>query len=131
MPALVLDTGALIALDRDDPKLWVRLEDAICASVDIKVPVGALAQAWRDGSRQARLARVLRNCEEVTMDGPTARELGTLCGRTGTDDVIDASVALTAARALPSGRVVVLTSDRHDIAPLLATLDAPATIVDV
>ena len=69
------------------------------------VPVGALAQA--------------------------AREVGVLCGKSQTNDAIDASVAVTAARALPFGPVVVLTSDRDDIALLLRTLDAPATVVDV
>ena len=131
MAVLVLDTGALIALDRGDREFWTDFRRAVSSSTNIKVPVGALAQAWRGGSRQARLARALRACEEVPLDGPTARELGTLCGRTGTDDVIDASVAVTAARALPFGPVAILTSDRDDIAPLLATLSAPATIIDV
>ena len=95
------------------------------------VPVGALAQAWRGSPRQAGLARALKQCQEVPLDSLTARELGELCGRTRTDDVIDASVAVTAARAARAGAVDVLTSDRDDISALLATLDVRANLIVV
>ena len=131
MVTVVLDTGALIALDRGERGLWVMLDEAHSASHLVQVPVAVVAQAWRGGTRQARLARALKRCQEVPLDIQTARELGELCGRTRTDDVIDASVAVTAARASRRGGVDVLTSDRSDIAPLLAALDAPANIVEV
>lgn len=67
----------------------------------------------------------------MPLDGAVARELGVLCGKSQTSDVIDASVAVAAARAKPIGPVVVLTSDRADIALLLRALDAPATVVDI
>ena len=67
----------------------------------------------------------------MPLDGHTARELGELCGRTNTDDVIDASVAVTVARTARHGPVNVLTSDRSDIAVLLAALNAPANVVEV
>lgn len=131
MASLVLDTGALIALDRGNRDLWAALDESASAAIDILVPVGALAQAWRDGSSQARLARALKKCHEVPLDGQTARELGALCGKARTNDVIDASVAVTAARAFRAGTVDVLTSDRDDIALLLAVLNAPANVVEV
>lgn len=129
--ALVLDTGALIALDRGDDRTWAALRAAARGSQAVQVPVGALAQAWRSGPRQARLARALKKCDETALDGQTARELGELCGRSGTDDVIDASVAVAAARASRLGPVSVLTSDRADIVLLLAALNAAADVVDV
>ena len=131
MFAFVFDTGALIALERGDRHMWATLDKAASVSVDVLVPSGALAQAWRGGPSQARLASALKKCRDVPLDGQTARELGVLCGRTGTADVIDASVAVTAARASRRGRVDVVTSDRNDIGPLLAALDAPANIVEV
>ena len=67
----------------------------------------------------------------MPLDGHTARELGELCGVTNTDDVIDASVAVTAARTARHGPVNVLTSDRADIARLLAALNARATVIKV
>lgn len=131
MSALVLDTGALIALERGNRRAWVRLEEASEAFVAVLVPVGALAQTWRGYPRQALLARALKKCHEVPLDGQTAREVGELCGRAHTDDVIDASVAITAARASGRGKVDVLTSDQDDIVQLLAALRVPANVVDV
>ena len=131
MASLVLDAGALIALDRGDRGLWSILAAAQRDGRVVLVPVGALAQAWRGSPRQADLARALKRCHEVQFDGPTARELGELCGRTRTDDVIDASVAVTAARAARAGTVDVLTSDRDDISALLAALNARANLIVV
>ena len=108
---IVFDTGALLALERDDRKLWVRLAEAVRADVPVVVPVGALAQAWRGGSRQARLARAVADLEPASFDH-LARTAGELCGKAGTADVIDASVALVAAR---SGATHLYTSDPDDL----------------
>jgi hypothetical protein len=62
------------------------------------VPAGVVGQVWRDGRRQARLARLLAS-DEVEIEGlddRRAREAGQLCGARGTADVIDASVVLGA-----------------------------------
>ena len=131
MTTLVLDTGALIALDRGDIGVWEALSAADRDSYVIEVPVGALAQAWRGGPRQARLARALNKCDETPLDGLMARQAGELCGRSSTDDVVDASVAVTAARALRRGPVSVFTSDRGDIVVLLAALNVSAKVIDV
>lgn len=131
MTTLVLDAGALIALDRGDRNLWARLDAARRSSHTVQVPAGALAQAWRGGPRQARLARALNKCDETPLDGLTARQAGELCGRSGTADVVDASVVVAAARATRRDTVEVLTSDRGDIAVLLAALNVSADVVDV
>ena len=130
MTTFVLDTGALIALERGDRHLWARLYTADNPS-DVRVPTGAIAQAWRGSPRQAPWARALKLSEEVPLDGQLAREAGALCGQTGTDDVIDASVAVTAAEAARRGEVGVVTSDRDDIRPLLIALGVRVRIVDV
>jgi hypothetical protein len=44
---LVLDAGALIGLERNDRRMWARLDAAAKAALDVVVPVGALAQVWR------------------------------------------------------------------------------------
>lgn len=90
-----LDAGALIAIDRNDETGRALLQRAKARRWPILVPAGALAQAWRSGTRQARLAAFLG-----AVDGPTilplserdARAAGELCGSTGTADVVDASV---------------------------------------
>jgi hypothetical protein len=116
---IVLDTGALVALERGDQQMWVRVAHAVASDVPVVVPTGALAQGWRGGGpRQARLARALADCETASFDRQ-ARAAGELCGRTGTQDVVDASVALVAAD--PTARALY-TSDPGDLRHLLDAL---------
>ncbi len=131
MTALVLDAGALIALDRNDRGAWAMLRVAADDASTVQVPAGVIAQAWRDGRRQALLARALSHCDEVPLDGVVARAAGLLCGRSGTTDVIDASVALAAAGVARHGDVAIITSDPDDIRRLLSVLDVAARVVHV
>src|SRR5687767_13156207 len=62
--SLVLDTGALIALDRNDLQLWTMLLVTAEERGVIRAPAGAIAQAWSDGARQVLLIRALRHCDE-------------------------------------------------------------------
>lgn len=129
---LVLDAGALIAVDRGDREVGSRLRSAFAAGHPVHVPAGVIGQAWRNPSRQALLSRMLKRCEEVVLDGSAARTAGRLCGETGTDDVIDASVALAVAEASDtSSDVVLLTSDTRDLGILLAALGIGARVVMV
>jgi hypothetical protein len=129
--ALVLDTGALIALDRDDRAVWAMLRVAADDNDVIQVPTAVIAQAWRDGRRQALLARALQHCDEVALDGTVARAAGLLCRRTRTNDVIDASVAVSAAALARHDEVVILTSDPGDISVLISELGVPSRIEHV
>lgn len=121
MSGLTLDAGALIALERADRRVVAWLDAARSAKLPIAVPAGALAQAFRDATRQARLARLLAapGVEVVALDGKRAREAGTLCGLRGTADVIDASVVLCAR----ARRHRVVTSDAVDLAVLDPSLE--------
>jgi len=106
---VVLDAGALIAVDRADRRVIRLLELA----QDVHVPVGALAQAWRNPARQVRLVRVV-SADGVTihpLDGSSARAAGQLCGATATSDIVDASVVVVAR--LVDG--VAVTSDCEDL----------------
>lgn len=57
-----------------------------------------------------------------------ARACGRLCARTGTSDVIDASVAVTAAELARYEHTVVATSDPGDITELTAALNAQVRV---
>ncbi len=110
---ITLDAGALIAFERRAPAVVAILRDALRRGASITIPAGALAQAWRDGRRQARLAQLLGG-DFVTLeplDGMAARAAGQLCGVTGTSDVIDASVVLCAKRR----QQTIMTSDPGDL----------------
>lgn len=79
----------------------------------IAVPAGVLAQAWRGGPRQARIARLMADprVSIPPLDDVTARAVGLLCGRRGHPDVVDVHVALHARQH----RRQVVTSDEDDM----------------
>ena len=98
----------------------------------VSVPAGVIGQAWRDPNRQVLLARTLKLCEEMPLDGPIARSAGQLCGQTGTADVIDASVAVLVEGSNHTDRdIVLLTSDTKDLRILLSALGTGARVVEV
>jgi hypothetical protein len=112
-PGLCLDAGALIAFERHDRKVYLLLNEVQKADGALVVPAGVVAQVWRDGRMQARLARLLalEELEVEVLDDLRARAAGQLCGVTGTSDIVDASVVLTArVRRLP-----IVTSDPEDL----------------
>ncbi|MEO8181365.1 MAG: PIN domain-containing protein [Deltaproteobacteria bacterium] len=122
---MTLDSGALIALERGDGKLIALLDLALKQGRRFRVPAGVLGQVWRNGQRQAVLARFLR-AEElsiVPLDEPLARACGELCGNKGTSDVIDASVVLTAR----GNDDIIVTADAAD----LRRLDHKSMLVEI
>lgn len=122
--SLVLDAGALIAVDRADRATCAVIDEALAGEGELIVPAGVLAQVWRGGARQARLARLINArgvcCEALTRERALAA--GGLCGAHDTADVVDASVVL-AARA---HHAPALSSDRSD----LRHLDPKIWIID-
>jgi len=117
---LTLDTGALIAFERADRFVVSLLSRALELRLEVAVPAGAVARAWRDGRRQARLARLLGadGIHIEPLDDRRARAAGQLCGVTGTRDIVDASVVLCARGRGHS----VATSDVPDLRRLDAKL---------
>lgn len=112
---LVLDAGALIAVERDVPAARRAIGRAVAAGGSIVIPSSVVAQAWRDGSRQARVARLVSAAEIAVLDGAAARAVGRLLARSGTRDVVDGHVALCALES----SAVVMTSDPRDLARVL------------
>jgi hypothetical protein len=121
--SLVFDAGALIAFERNDRKVRTLVELAMAHGAALHVPGGVVAQVWRDGSRQARLARLLGSgiLQVQSLDRAEAQATGALCGKAGVSDVVDASVVLLARRQ----HATVVTSDPED----LARIDAKLTLV--
>ncbi len=112
MTRLVLDAGALVAIDKRDRRVGAMLRVAQRAGLPIRTSAAAVAQVWRAGARQANLARVLAGLEARPLDD--GRAVGQLLAASGTADVVDAHVALIAQ---PGDRL--LTSDPHDLARLV------------
>lgn len=114
MNPIVLDSGALIALERNDRAMWATLKRAALSSTEVLVPSTALAQVWRGTPTQAALSRALQYCVTASFD-VVAREVGELCGRTRTSDICDAHVALVAAKHADA----LYTSDPGDMRTLI------------
>ncbi len=122
--SVVLDAGALIALERADPRMRALARLAADGGGHLIVPAPALAQAWRDGRRQARVAALLAAATTVVepLDEAGARAAGVLCGRAGVADVVDASVVVSARlHAAP-----VITTDPEDLRRLDPGIDLQA-----
>lgn len=113
MSGVCLDAGGLIAVERGDPRMIALLDRLAGRGSPVSIPAGALAQVWRDGSRQARLARLANapQTEVVPLDHPAARAIGAVCGASGTSDVVEASVVVCARERAQA----VVTSDPDDL----------------
>ena len=117
---LTLDAGALLAVERGDEYVRALLREASTTSLPVDVPAGVLAQVWRGGPRQARVARLLAQTDVnvVPLDARTAQAVGVLAGRSGHADVIDVWVALHAR----DRKHRVVTSDPEDLRKVAPTL---------
>ncbi len=126
----VLDTGALIAVERADPAITALLTRVRSGRARLALSEAVVAQVWRTGSgRQARLAAVLGlnpdRCLSVPLDREAAKSIGRAIAASGHTDVVDVHVAVL-ARALGA---VMVTSDRHDL--LTVAPEIADRVVDV
>lgn len=115
--AVVLDAGALVAVERRSVRVQELIKRARLRQTSIVVPTAVVAQVVRGGGRQANLRRFLADSALifVGLDYPTALEIGALLGDCGAADVVDAAVVVC-SRAL--GRCPVITSDPTDLGKL-------------
>lgn len=121
---LVLDSGGLIAFDRGDRAVAALVEATRRRRERIMTSSGCVAQSWRSGGpRQALLARLLRGVDERALDADVSRDIGGLCTKASSSDVIDAHIALLARDA-----DMVVTSDADDVRALLQAAGSAATV---
>ncbi len=92
MAGVTYGTGALVAAERNDRRMWALHAAFLAEEVVPVVPSPVLAEAWRGGSRQARLSRVLAGCEVEPLSEQQARDVGVLAGKAGHEDVVDVTV---------------------------------------
>ena len=123
---MVLDAGALIAIERADRRVAGLIALGRRAGADLVTTAPVVAQVWRDGARQVHLTRALPMIDVVAMDLDTAQSAGELLKVSGASDVVDASVALLAR---PGDQV--LTSDPGNIGPLLQARPVAAAVVRI
>ena len=117
----VLDAGALGAIDRRDRVIGAQLRVLQQQATPLRTSAAVVAQVWRDGRKQANLARVLAGVGVEPLG--EGKQIGELLGQTGSADVVDAHVAL-----LVTPGDLVLTSDPGDIRTLLQATGVAARV---
>ena len=109
---ITFDTGALIALERRDRRMWDVLDRATEKRVVITVPAPVLAEWWRVSSR--RMDAILARCriEDCTerMAKLTGEALAAVPGATMVDALVMVSASLRGD--------LVYTSDEDDLVRL-------------
>lgn len=117
---IVFDAGGLIALERNDRRVFSILDTALEDGDRIIVPATALAQVIRNPARQVRLWRMIQfdKTEVIPLDGSQAQAVGALLARTSTSDITDAHVVICAQTA----GYAIITSDALDLKRLDPTL---------
>jgi hypothetical protein len=126
MSGIAYDTGALLAGERRHRGLWALHEQSLAGEVRPIVPVVVLTQAWR-GTPHANLSRLLRGCRVTPDTEDLGKAAGAICGRTGTSDVINALVVVTALRQ----HALVVTSNPDDLQHLASSLHSKLAIYAV
>lgn len=124
---LILDAGALVAIERRDDSTLRSVERERRARRVVVTHGGVVGQVWRSGGpRQALLARALTSIRVEPLDTKRGRRAGELLFLAGTSDVIDAAVVLLAKDGDD-----ILTSDPGDLARLAAAAQIDVNVVAV
>jgi hypothetical protein len=66
--SVTYDTGALVAADRGERRVWARHRALLVRREVPTVPAPVVAQSWRGGSRQVLLVRLLTGCDVEALD---------------------------------------------------------------
>ena len=125
--SLVLDAGALVAVERAHRDTIALIKHELLAGRTPLTHGGVVGQVWRGGSgRQANLARLLPALDIAGLDETLGRRAGILLGRARMSDVVDAALVL-----LATDGDVVLTSDLNALEPLATAAGLHVDIVPV
>lgn len=126
MSRLILDAGAFVAFERGDPQVRAHLAAAHRLGLELTTTSPVVGQVWRDGRRQALLARLLAATRVDAPNESAARRAGELLAKSRTDDVVDALVV-----GLARDGDTVVTSDPDDVEKLLAAAGTRAAVLTI
>ena len=110
----ILDAGALVAVDRRNRLIGAQLRVLQRQGTPIRVSSAVVGQVWRDGRKQANLARVLAGAGIEALGKDDGKRIGELLALSGSADIVDAHVALIIGHA---DRRDDQRSRRHSQAP--------------
>lgn len=125
--SIVLDAGALVAVERGDRDLIALIKRE---RQEGRAPLshgGVIGQVWRGGhGRQAILARFLPGVDVRALDDGLGRQSGVLLGAAGQGDVVDAAVVL-----LADDGDEIFTSDPRDLQDLASVAGRHVELISV
>jgi hypothetical protein len=125
--SVVLDAGALIAVERADREMVAILKRELRAGRSPITHAAVVGQVWRGGAgRQASLARLLPAVDVTALDEELGREAGVLLGRARSNDVVDAALVCMARDGDE-----VFTSDPKDLHLLARTAGRHVDLVPI
>lgn len=113
---MILDAGFLISIDRGEEKARNLLSAMARSRTPLHTTDAVVAQVWRNGATQARLAAFLKAVTIHPLDD--GRALGQLLALGPTSDVVDAHLVMVAVRLNDS----ILTGDPDDLNPIAESL---------
>jgi hypothetical protein len=121
LKGLVLDAGALIALEKRDRRVMNLLDVVLEEGGRLLIPAPVLAQVLRDPARQYEIWRLATDPKNVVLELglEEAKMIGALLARSHVFDVVDAHVVLCGRKF----RMPILTSDPKDLAALDGELE--------
>jgi hypothetical protein len=124
---IVLDAGALTAVERGDREMIAIIKRE---RAEDRAPVthgAVLGQVWRGGpGRQVALARLLPGLDMRPLDDVLGRQAGVLLGRARRSDVVDAAVVVLAGDGDE-----IFTSDPGDLRALARSADTHVDLIAI
>ncbi|GAC1589136.1 MAG: hypothetical protein NVS3B28_15000 [Candidatus Velthaea sp.] len=124
---IVLDSGAIIASERNDPRFTAIIAAARKKRTPILVPTTVLAETWRGSSTNALAAKLIGSVDEFPeLTFVTAQRTGALLARSRTAAIVDGHVVEVAIRMRPA---TIVTSDPKDIMYVLQSENVSCAVV--
>ena len=120
---IILDSGAIIASELNDPTLAAILKAARKNRTLILVPATVVAATWRGPSTHARTAHLFGSVDGFPeLNEQSARQVGALLALSKTAAIVDGNVVAIAIALRPA---TIVTSDVHDVTHLLKSARIP------
>jgi hypothetical protein len=120
---IILDSGAIIASENNDPTLAALLKAARKNRTPILVPATVVAETWRGPSTHPRTASLFGSIDGFPeLNEKSARQVGALLAISKTAAIVDGNVVAIAIAQPPA---TIVTSDVNDITHLLRSAKVP------
>ena len=114
---IILDSGAIIASENNDPTLAALLKAARKNRTPILVPATVVAETWLGHSTHPRTASLFGSVDGFPeLNEKSARQVGALLAISKTAAIVDGNVVAIAIAQPPA---TIVTSDVNDITHLL------------